>query len=84
MRAVGALAAEPPYKDRIVTEIVPMDSEKGKASQAKYEWGRERHGLVVLDEEGKALAVLKGHSWGGLQPEIATKALKEAIDPLLE
>lgn len=84
MRAVRALVAEPPYKDRMAFEVIRMDSEKGKASQDKYEWGRERHGLVVLDPEGKALVVLKGHSWGGMTQEVATKAFKEAVDPLLK
>ena len=78
------MVAEPPYKDQMDFEVIRMDSEKGKASQDKYMWGRERHGLVVLDADDKALVVLKGHSWGGMTPEVATKAFKEAVDPLLK
>ena len=84
MRAVGVLAEDPHYKNKLETEIVAMSSEKGQASQEKYEWGRERHGLVVLDAGGKAVAVLKGHSWGGFEVEKALGELKKAIDPLLE
>ena len=84
MRAVGVLAEDPLYKNKLDTEILAMTSEKGKASQEKYDWGRERHGLVVLDDKGTALAVLKGHSWGGLELEKALGALKQAIDPLVK
>ncbi len=85
MRAVGTLQEDPAYKDKIESEIVSMSSEKGKASDALYDWGDRMHGLVVLGPDGDVQAVLKGHSWGGRDDvSIALNKLKETIDPLLK
>ena len=84
MRAVGTLQADPAYKDKIESEIVSMTSERGKASGALYEWGDQKHGLVVLGPDGDVKAVLKGHLWGSRDDvEIALGKLRETLDPLL-
>lgn len=63
MNALGEIETEAPYKDRFSFEIVGMGSERGKASQEKYDWENEGHGLVVLADDGKVLAKIPGHRY---------------------
>jgi hypothetical protein len=64
VNALGELETEAPYKDRFTFEIVGMGSERGKASEEKYDWENEAHGLVVLASDGTVLAKIPGHRYG--------------------
>ncbi len=77
MNALDVIKTEAPYKDRFTFEIVGMGSERGKASDEKYDWENEGHGLVVLSADGTLLAKIPGHKYE--RPEII-----EALDGALK
>ena len=64
MHALDELKTEAPYKDRFAIDVISMSTEKGEASKAKYAWGGDGHGLVVLGAKGEVLGKLKGHNYG--------------------
>ncbi len=56
MCALGEIETEAPYEDRLSFQIVGMGSERGKASQEKYDWENEGHGY----ERDEIIAALDG------------------------
>lgn len=59
-----ALLEEPAYQGRLTLEVLGWTSERGLAAQASYGFGPDRHGLAVLDAQGRLLSVRPGHDYG--------------------
>jgi hypothetical protein len=55
-----------PYKSRFSFTVFGWETERGLAAQKAYCFGPERHGFVVLAQDGRALACRAGHDYGGL------------------
>ena len=62
--ALDKLSKEDAYKSVFTYEVVPMLSERGEASKAKYAWAEHGHGLALLDKDGNLKGKLLGHSYG--------------------
>jgi hypothetical protein len=64
IRAVRAVLEEEPYRSRLSFEVIGWETERGLRAQKDHCFGADRHGLVVLDAEGRSLACRAGHSYG--------------------
>jgi|GEM_PF-2050784 len=67
IRAVRAVLQEPAYQGRLAFEVYPWDHDKSSAARETYEFGPDRHGMVVLDADGRLLAMRPGHSYGAVE-----------------
>ena len=76
IRAVRAVLEEKRFRARFTVEVYGWESERGLRAQKSYCFGPDRHGLVVLAADGRALACRPGHFYG--EPEI-----REDLDRVL-
>jgi hypothetical protein len=82
VRAVRAVLEDEPYRSRFTFEVFGWESKQGSAAQKAYCFGAERHGFVVLDADGRALACRPGHDYGGLDiQEDLDRILAESAPP---
>jgi hypothetical protein len=64
IRAVRAVLEEERYRSRLSFEVIGFETERGLRAQRDSCFGADRHGLLVLDAEGRLLSCRAGHSFG--------------------
>lgn len=65
--AVRRVLEDEPYKSRMSFELYELPSERGKEAERIYPFGRDRHGLVVLDARGDLVHCQPGHFYGEVE-----------------
>lgn len=79
MNALSKIETEAPYKDRFSFKVIPMNSPEGKASDGKYDWERQGHGLVILKPDGSVRAKFPGHLYADKAREKILAELDKAL-----
>jgi hypothetical protein len=64
IRAVRAVLEDEPYRSRLSFEVLGFESERGLRAQREWCFGADRHGLAVLDADGRLLVCRAGHAFG--------------------
>jgi hypothetical protein len=64
---VRAVLEEPAYRGRFSFEVYPWEHDKSIDARGTYEFGFERHGLVVLAADGAPVGVRAGHDYGAAE-----------------
>jgi hypothetical protein len=67
IRAVRAVLEEPEYRGRLAFEVYPWEHDKSSEARDRYEFGPDKHGLVVLSADGRLLTLRPGHSYGATE-----------------
>ena len=69
IHAVRAELEKAAFKERFTFEVYDLRSERGAWAEARYPFGRDRHGFVVVDAAGDLRACRPGHFYGAEELE---------------
>ena len=78
IRAVRAVLKEERYAGRLSFEVYPWEHDKAIDARSTYEFGPDKHGLVVLAADGHLLSVRAGHDYGAEEIRLD---LDRALEP---